>query len=175
MGSSRSKGSKGSKGSKRSKGKTKNSYSPNDPRMKKLTSFASQKPRVIPSHHLFTGISNPSINILRKGGNKSTRKNKKYGNASLRKTSKNKSRRNSRVGGYVYGGNLGLHHFYPYNANVMTPPVIAGGKKTRSNRMVKGGSYVSVLGGVPFTQGNVSSFGNTQGLQQTSDILLGNA
>lgn len=166
MGSSRSRGSKGSKGSKK---KTKNSYSPNDPRMKKLTSFASQKPRVIPSRHLFTGLSNPSINILRKGG---TRKNKYggYVSAPLRKTSKNKSRRNSRVGGYVYGGNLGLHHFYPYNTNVMTPPVIAGGKKTRSNRMVKGGS---VLLGAPFTQGNVSSFGTTPGLQQTSEILLG--
>jgi len=167
MGSSRSRGSKGSK---RSKGKTKNSYSPNDPRMKKLTSFASQKPRVIPQHHLYTGFSNPSITILRKGG---TRKNKYggYVSAPLRKTSKNRSRRNnSRVGGYVYGGNLGLHHFYPYNTNVMTPPVIAGGKKTRPNRMVKGGSVL----GAPFTQGNVSSFGTTQGLQQTSEILLGN-
>lgn len=169
MGSSRSRGSKGSKK------ETKNSYSPNDYRMQKLRNFASRKQKNAPSEHLYTGLSNPSINILRKGGNKSTRKNKKCGNASLRKTSKNKSRRNSRVGGYVYGGNLGLHHYYPYNANVMTPPVIAGGKKTRSHRMVKGGSYVSVLGGVPFTQGNLSSFGNTQGLQQTSDILLGNA
>ena len=98
---------------KRSKGKTKNSYSPNDPRMRKLIMSVRDKPRVIPSHHLYTGFSNPSVTILRKGG---TRKHKYggYVSAPLRKTSKNRSRRNnSRVGGYVYGGNLGLHHFYP--------------------------------------------------------------
>ena len=53
----------------------------------------------------------------------------------------------------------------------MTPPVIAGGKKKRPKRMVKGGS---VLLGAPFTQGNLSSFGTTPGLQQASKILLGN-
>lgn len=167
MGSSRSRGSKGSKRSKGSSKKVRNPYSPNDPRMKKLMEFASEKPKYMHSNPLWSRIGNP----FQKGG---TRKNKYggYVSAPLRKTSKNRSRRNnSRVGGYVYGGNLGLHHFYPYNTNVMTPPVIAGGKKTRPNRMVKGGS---VLLGAPFTQGNVSSFGTTQGLHQTSEILFGN-
>ena len=173
--------------SKGSNKKATNSYSPNDPRMKSLMKSASRKRRVAPLRHLFAGLSNPSIN-MNKGGNK-TRKNNKcskcknvkckccgvkggYVSIPLRKTSKNKSRRNnSRLGGYVYGGNLGLNHFYPHNTNVMSHPVIAGGKKTRSHRMVKGGS---VLLGAPFTQGNLSSFGNTQGLSQSSEILFGN-
>ena len=90
-----------------------------------------------------------------------------YVSIPLRKTYKNKSRRNnSRV-----GGNLGLNHFYPHNTNVISYPVIAGGKRTRSHRKIKGGS---VLLGAPFTQGNLSSFGNTPGLSQTSEILFGN-
>lgn len=161
--------------SKGSNKKRKNSYSPNDSRMKR---------RVAP---LFTRLSNPSIS-MNKGGNK-TRKNNKcskcknvkckcggvkggYVSIPLRKTYKNKSRKNnSRVGGYVYGGNLGLNHFYPHNTNVMSHPVIAGGKKTRSHRKIKGGS---VLLGAPFTQGILSSFGNTPGLSQSSEILFGN-
>lgn len=166
----------GSANNKGSKKKRINSYSPNDPRMKR---------RVAPSRPWF--ISNPSI-YMNKGSNK-TRKNNKcskcknvkckcggvkggYVSIPLRKTYKNKSRKNnSRVGGYVYGGNLGLNHFYPHNTNVMSYPVIAGGKRTRSHRKIKGGS---VLLGAPFTQGNLSSFGNTPGLSQTSEILFGN-
>ena len=172
--------------SKGSNKKAKNSYSPNDSRMKSLVKSASRNRRVEPLSHLFAGLSNPSINMnksMNKGGNK-TRKNNKcskcknvkckcggvkggYVSIPLRKTYKNKSRRNnSRV-----GGNLGLNHFYPHNTNVMSYPVIAGGKKTRSHRKIKGGS---VLLGAPFTQGNLSSFGNTPGLSQSSEILFGN-
>jgi len=179
----------GSANSKGSNKKAKNSYSPNDHRMKSLVKSASRNRRVEPSRDWY--ISNPSIYMnksMNKGGNK-TRKNNKcskcknvkckccgvkggYVSIPLRKTYKNKSRRNnSRVGGYVYGGNLGLNHFYPHNTNVMSYPVIAGGKKTRSHRKIKGGS---VLLGAPFTQGNLSSFGNTPGLSQSSEILFGN-
>lgn len=170
--------------SKGSNKKATNSYSPNDSRMKLLMDVASRKRRVAPSRPWY--ISNPSINMnksMNKGGNK-TRKNNKcskcknvkckcggvkggYVSIPLRKTYNNKSKKNnSRV-----GGNLGLHHFYPHNTNVMSYPVIAGGKKTRSHRKIKGGS---VLLGAPFTQGNLSSFGNTPGLSQTSEILFGN-
>ena len=177
----------GSANSKGSKKKRKNSYSPTDHRMKSLVKSASRNRRGAPLRHLFAGLSNPSIN-MNKGGNK-TRKNNRcskcknvkckccgvkggYVSIPLRKTYKNKSRRNnSRVGGYVYGGNLGLNHFYPHNTNVMSYPVIAGGKRTLSQRKIKGGS---VLLGAPFTQGNLSSFGNTPGLSQTSEILFGN-
>jgi hypothetical protein len=183
---------------KRSNKKRTNSYSPNDPRMISLMKSASRNQRVAPLRHLFDGLSNPSINMnksMNKGGNK-TRKNNKcskcknvkckccgvkckccgvkggYVSIPLRKTYKNKSRKNnSRVGGYVYGGNLGLNHFYPHNTNVMSYPVVGGGKGTRSHRKIKGGS---VLLGAPFTQGNLSSFGNTPGLSQSSEILFGN-
>ena len=89
-------------------------------------------------------------------------KSKKTSKKRMNKTKKRKMK----------GGNLGIHHYYKYNTEVMEPPQTAGavgGKKLR--KIKRGGGFGPILGLGGSGTGSFQNFGNTLGSYDNYKLL----
>lgn len=89
-------------------------------------------------------------------------KSKKTSKKRMNKTKKRKMK----------GGNLGIHHYYKYNTEVMEPPKPAefvGGKKLR--KIKRGGGFGPILGLGGSGTGAFQNFGNTLGSYDNYKLL----
>ena len=89
-------------------------------------------------------------------------KSKKTSKKRMNKTKKRKMK----------GGNLGIHHYYKYNTEVMEPPKKAefvGGKKLR--KIKRGGGFGPLLGLGGSGTGSFQNFGNTLGSYDNYKLL----
>ena len=91
-------------------------------------------------------------------------KSKKTSKKRMNKTKKRKMK----------GGNLGIHHYYKYNTEVMEPPQKAefvGGKKL--TKIKRGGGFGPILGLGGSGTGSFQNFGNTLGSYDNYKLLDG--
>ena len=89
-------------------------------------------------------------------------KSKKTSKKRMNKTKKRKMK----------GGDLGIHHYYKYNTEVMEPPQKAefvGGKKLR--KIKRGGGFGPILGLGGSGTGSFQNFGNTLGSYDNYKLL----
>ena len=98
-------------------------------------------------------------------------KNKKI-KVKSKKTSKKRMNKNKTKKRKMKGGNLGIHHYYKYNTEVMEPPRKAefvGGKKLR--KIKRGGGFGPILGLGGSGTGAFQNFGNTLGSYDNYKLL----